>query len=169
MPTTAAEAYRTISNHDFALRKQHIVTGQNALFSLKSFDTGDNISNFYAGSISSQPTYLTIQTGFRKHITLEPDFLQYTNHSCSPNVFFDTQNMQLIALKPIALNDELSFFYPSTEWKMSQAFSCNCGSPICLGIIKGAAYLSAETLFRYRLTGFISSQLAKRVAKIKCA
>jgi SET domain-containing protein len=94
--------------------------------------------------------------------------LQYINHSCDPNVFFDTTAMKLVALKDISPEEEFSFFYPSAEWKMTQPFSCYCGSPCCIGEIKGAAFLSAETISKYRFTEYIQEQLRienqKRVA-----
>ncbi len=156
-------AYCTVSNHVIAEVKQNIANGQNALFTLRSFVPGEAIADFSASTISAEPTYLTVQVGIRKHITLQPQFLQYINHSCDPNVFFDTTKMQLLALKPIQSGDELVFFYPSTEWKMTQAFNCYCGSPRCIGTIKGAANLTAELQSQYRFTDFIQQQLAKKV------
>jgi hypothetical protein len=43
---------------------------------------------------------------------------------------------------------------------MTQSFQCYCGSPRCLGEIKGAAFVSKEILPQYRFTDFIHSQLA---------
>lgn len=162
MKTPTNLGYRTVSNHDFAVRRQKIINGQNALFALRSYQPGDVIADFSAGTISAEPTYLTVQVGTSKHITLQPEFLQYINHSCDPNVFFDTTLMQLVALKPLQPEDEMTFFYPSTEWKMTQCFDCYCGSPHCLGEIKGAAYLSKESQEKYRFTDFIQQQLTKR-------
>ena len=48
------------------------------------------ICSFSAGITQSYATYLTVQTGADRHITLMPEFLQYINHSCGPNVFFNT-------------------------------------------------------------------------------
>jgi hypothetical protein len=45
---------------------------------------------------------------------LNPEWLQYINHSCDPNVAFDTAAFKLIALKDVKPGDELCFFYPST-------------------------------------------------------
>jgi len=67
--------------------------------------------------------------------------------------------MELICLKSLKPGDELTFFYPSTEWEMVQPFSCQCGNPDCLQVIMGAAHLSTETLEKYRLTDFIKNKL----------
>ena len=169
MEILTAPAYRTISNHGIAERRQKLSNDQNALFSTKAFHPGDIIADFSAGTIAAEPTYLTVQVGVRKHITLQPEFLQYINHSCEPNVFFNTTTMKLVALKEIKAHEEMTFFYPSTEWKMTQTFNCYCGNKHCIDQIKGAAYLSKNALEKYQLTDFIQQQLAKRPARKKVA
>lgn len=165
MNTITSPAYRRISHHGIAEVRQKIVNEQNALFALRSFQPGDVIADFSAGTIAAEPTYLTVQVGDAKHITLQPEFLQYINHSCAPNVFFNTTTMQLVALKEIQREEEMVFFYPSTEWKMTQSFNCYCGSPACLGEIRGAKFLSKQVLKQYRLTDFIQQKLAKRTTR----
>lgn len=165
METLTKPHFRIVSNHSIAEVRQDPYNNQNALFALRSFQPGEMIAEFYAGTIAAAPTYLTVQVGVGKHITLQPEFLQYINHSCEPNVFFDTTTMKLIALKEIHQEEELTFFYPSTEWEMTQPFSCYCGSPNCLREIRGAAYLPKNIWKQYRLTDFIQQQLTKRSAR----
>jgi hypothetical protein len=165
MNPTAIPNYRVISDHEIAEVRRKFENQQNALFALRSYQPGETIAAFSAGAISAEPTYLTVQVGIRKHITLQPEFLQYINHSCDPNVFFDTSLMQLVALKEVKNGEEMTFFYPSTEWKMTQRFQCYCGSLYCLGEIRGAAYLSKDAQEKYRLTDFIQQQLARRAAR----
>ena len=153
--------YRPISQHGFAEVRHHLTSEQNALFVLRPFSEGELISDFSAGTISAEPTYLTVQIGDEKHITLVPEFLQYINHSCEPNVFFDTTRLQLIALRPIDAGEELHFFYPSTEWEMTQSFDCFCGHTACLGEIKGAAFLNEAARKKYRFTDYIQDMLNK--------
>lgn len=169
METLTTPAYITISNHVFAERRQKVSNEQNALFALRPYQPGEVIADFSAGTISAEPTYLTVQVGIEKHITLQPEFLQYINHSCDPNVFFNTTTMQLVALKELAAEDEMSFFYPSTEWKMTQSFKCYCGSHACIGEIKGASYLSREAQDKYRFTDFIQQQIARQSSRQKVA
>lgn len=169
MDSLISPAYRMISKHEFAEMRRKLSNNQNALFTLRSFRAGQIIANFSAGTISAEPTYLTIQLGENKHITFDPEFLQYINHSCDPNVFFDIASMQLVALKNLESEEELTFFYPSTEWKMTQSFRCFCGSSNCLEKIRGAAYLSKETQEKYRFTDFIQQKLARRSVRKKVA
>lgn len=165
MIPAVTSAYEMVSKHGFADIMQNSNSGEKSLHASAFFDAGEVISEFTAEKILDTATYLTVQTGEDKHITLQPDFLQYINHSCYPNVFFDTTAMQLIALKEIQPGDELMFFYPSTEWNMAQPFDCFCGTPQCLHRIQGAAYLTDDEAMRYRLTHFIQQKIQNRTAK----
>jgi hypothetical protein len=165
MRTLTNPNYRIVSNHAIAERVQKISNNQNALIALQSFQPGEMIAEFWAGTIAAEPTYLTVQVDVGKHITLQPEFLQYINHSCDPNVFFDTTLMKVVALREIQEGEEFTFFYPSTEWQMTQSFNCYCGSASCLGDIRGAAFLPEDVWKQYRLTDFIQQQLAKRAAR----
>lgn len=153
-----APGFETVSHHGIADVWKNNSTGQHSLHSCRSFKPGDVITPFRAGTTQNFATYLTVQTGPDTHITLLPEYLQYVNHSCSPNVFFDTTAMQLVCLEDLQPGDEMRFFYPSTEWDMSQPFVCNCGSKDCLQLINGASNLSANTLKKYKLTDFILQQ-----------
>ena len=99
MDTLTTPAYRMISNHGIAEMRRKLSNGQNAFFTLRSYQPGEVIANFSAGTISAEPTYLTIQLGIRKHITFDPEFLQYINHGCDPNVFFDTTSYESCGIK----------------------------------------------------------------------
>jgi len=151
-----------VSNNGFAEVWKNPTTGQQSLHATASFNPGDVICSFHAGTTTSEATYLTVQIDDQKHITLQPEFLQYINHSCSPTVFFDTTDMQLVCLSELNPGDEFTFFYPSTEWKMVQPFNCYCGFNNCLKNIQGASYLSKEVLARYRLTDFIKRKMQHR-------
>lgn len=160
--TITSPASQVISRHKFADVLQSSSSGQKSLHATVSISPGEVIAKFHAGITQSYATYLTVQTAMDKHITLMPEFLQYINHSCEPNVFFDTASMELVCLRPLQPGDELTFFYPSTEWDMAQPFVCNCGSAGCLQLINGASHLSPETLAKYKLTDFIIKQAKEK-------
>lgn len=121
-------------------------TGAKSLHSLLSFQPGEIITQLGINFYLENPTYLSLQIDEFKHIMLEPEFLQYINHSCEPNLFFDTSEMNIICLKEIQIGEAMTFFYPSTEWSMTQGFDCLCGSRECLGKIAGAKFLSVDVL-----------------------
>jgi hypothetical protein len=162
--TITTPSGEVISNHIFANVLLNNSSSQKSLHATVSFAPGDIICDFGAATTQSYPTYLTVQTGTDRHITLMPEFLQYINHSCMPNVFFDTTTMQLLCIAPLQPGDEFTFFYPSTEWEMAQPFVCNCGSKGCLQLINGASHLSVETLSKYKLTDFIRQQVKLKLS-----
>jgi len=58
--------------------------------------------------------------------------------------------------------EELTFFYPSTEWDMAQGFDCFCGSVSCRGFIRGAKSMSLEQLQGMWLNAHIRKLLEER-------
>ncbi len=133
----------------------NVANGHHSLRTLKFFAMNSILHGFSAKELLQFPTYFSVQVDIDKHIHLYPDYLQYINHSCHPNVFFNTQYNQIIALKDIAENEEVTFFYPATEWQMAQVFDCFCGHNNCLGAISGAANLSKAQLQRYKVNPHI--------------
>ena len=150
-----SQTAHAISDHQFAKVFLDKSSGQKSLQAASDFSPGDLISHFSAGSTLDHPTRLTVQIAADQHITLLPEFLQYMNHSCDPNAFFNTTTMELISIKPIHAGEELTFFYPGTEWEMAEPFVCQCGSRDCLQLINGASHIPVETLTRYKVTDFI--------------
>ena len=161
MPTYSSPSLSNSSiQQQFAKVIVNAETGQHALHAALFFEKGSVITEFSARAVFATPDYLTMQVDDEQHISLLPECLQYTNHSCEPNVFFDTTYMQLIALCNIKPGEELLFFYPSTEFQMAQPFECHCQSEKCIGIISGAVNLSKSELQQYRLTEFIQKKLS---------
>ncbi len=134
-------------------------TGNKSLHTTIELKSGEVISNFSYKEILVRSNYLTLQINDCQHIMLDPEYLQYINHSCNPNVFFDTENMVLVALRNIEIGEELTFFYPSTEWSMDRAFNCICQSENCLGYIQGAAHLPLDVLTKYKLSDYIQQKI----------
>lgn len=96
----------------------------------------------------------TVQAGATTHLAgIGP--LTFMNHSCAPNVFIDTVDMTVMAIRDIAAGEELSFFYPSTEWHMAEPFDCHCGAASCVGRVAGANSLPDDVLARYVLNQHI--------------
>lgn len=134
-------------------------TSVRSLFAKQNYKINDVISNFSWNEVFETPTYLTVQIEEDKHIELIPQYLECINHSCEPNVFFDTKKKQLVCIKPINVGEEFTFFYPSAEWNMDQPFECICGSTICIGFVRGALHLNENHKLKYRFTDFIHQKL----------
>jgi hypothetical protein len=118
------------------------------------FSCGEVVHIFSDYRVNNSPTYQTIQISETEHID-NLDVLAYLNHSCSPNVYIDIATLSVVAVRSICPGEELTFFYPSTEWDMERPFVCQCGVAECLGIVSGAKYISPEILGRYEISGHI--------------
>ncbi|SZF02309.1 unnamed protein product [Blumeria hordei] len=97
-------------------------------------------------SIAQGPSYDTVQVAKDIHLQLNSD-LMYLDHSCDPSLIVDTaQRTIFTGPQGLIPGQELTFFYPSTEWSMDQPFDCNCRSQNCLGRISGARFLNPHEL-----------------------
>lgn len=123
------------------------------LLAQKCFAEGEVLCKLQ-GLTKGPKAYSSVQCGpgDEDHFELGSDLL-YMNHSCEPNVAVDLlspseEQWCIRAIRDIEKGDSLTFFYPSTEWEMSQPFDCNCGKPTCLKSVAGAKFLSREELSR---------------------
>ena len=123
------------------------------------FRKGDRICLITDYRVTDHPTYQTVQIGPGAHIE-ELGILAYFNHSCQPNAIVDTTALAIYAARDIAPGEELTFFYPSTEWEMDRPFICLCGAPQCIRLVAGAKYLSIDTLSRYFINQHIRDMAA---------
>lgn len=91
--------------------------------------------------------------------------LVFCNHSCRPSLVFDMARLEIRVAddRPLAIGDELTFFYPSTEWDMREPFECECRSKAgkrCGERIAGAKYADKTLLGKQWLNASIRELLA---------
>src|SRR6185312_2089854 len=122
-PALSLPELNKISHHSFATLYQNKNTGEKSLHAAIAIKSGTIFGTFEASEILNAPNKYTVQIDDSTHIILSPEVLQYINHSCNPNVFFNTTTFELSALCDIAKGDEFTFFYPSTEWNMESPFN----------------------------------------------
>ncbi|KAK4683818.1 hypothetical protein P7C73_g6401, partial [Tremellales sp. Uapishka_1] len=106
-------------------------------------------------NITQAPTkaYSSVQYGAssRDHLELNSDLL-FMNHSCAPSVYMNVSSRHPADWQVVTGDDglkegqDITFFYPSTEWDMAQGFDCSCGAEECLQRIQGAKYISLDDL-----------------------
>ncbi|CAO3633253.1 unnamed protein product [Cunninghamella echinulata] len=105
--------------------------------------------------------YSSVQVSKTEHVELNSD-LVFMNHSCDPSMHMDVDRMAIVALKDLKVGDEMTFFYPSTEWDMAQPFACWCGSSKCIETVKGAKYISTEVLNQFVLSNHVKELIKER-------
>lgn len=79
----------------------------------------------------------TLQLSPRIHL-YDCWFCGLLQHSCNPNVFFDTTYLELWTVQPIAAGAWLTLDYASTEDVLFRQFACQCGELNCRGWITGS-------------------------------
>jgi hypothetical protein len=67
----------------------------------------------------------------------------------------------------LSIGQELTFFYPSTEWDMAQGFDCFCGTKTCRGFISGAKNMTSQQLEGIWLNPHIRELLKDEKAGLK--
>ena len=107
----------------------------------------------------------SLQIDEDKFLESTSKFDDFLNHSCEPNCYIDWQNLNLVALRDIQIDEELSFDYNTTGYDLINmvencSFKCNCGSKNCIGEVRGFRYLSPEQ--KKKIQKFISPFLKKK-------
>src|SRR5258708_15605937 len=86
------------------------------------------------------------------------------NHSCEPNVGL-TGQIGLIAMRDIAVGEEVCLDYAMCDGSNYDEFDCSCGSINCRGRITGEDWKRPELWARY--DGYFSPYLQRRIAELK--
>jgi D-alanine-D-alanine ligase len=120
-----------------------------------------------AGQELATPTRTSVQIGIGRHIdswgtdpSVPGNVFRYLNHSCAANARM--RGLDLIAVRPIAAGEQVTFDYDSNEWDMISPFPCACGAAHCRGLIRGYRHLDATA--RKRLEPVISAHLREMLA-----
>ncbi len=130
-----------------------------SLITKQAYKAGEIICPIPTESISNKPTMYTVQVGRTRHVEVKE--LASMNHSCNPNTILDTTRMLVFAGRDITAGEELTFFYPSTEWEMAAPFICMCGAPNCIHVVAGARFLPLSTLDQYYLNRHIREEMVE--------
>lgn len=160
--TGAASLRSTPRADESALRIDHHGPYGARLVTLRPLDAGQTITLLSeGGGFVEVPnaTRCSIQIDERRHIE-HHGAVAFLNHSCVPNCSIDTGGLALVARRRIAAGDELTLYYPATEWEMAEPFACQCGAPECLGTIAGARYVHHDCLQHYAVSQHIRSLIA---------
>ena len=123
------------------------------LITKQAYSKGEVISSIPSDNIINKATRFTVQIGRNEHTHVGK--LAALNHSCDPNVILDTENLLMVARRDIAKGEELSYFYPSTEWEMDAPFICLCGASNCIHVAAGGRFLPLSTLEHHYLNRHI--------------
>ncbi len=138
----------------FAIRKRDKLRG---LITKRGYKAGEVVIPIISESISTKPTMYTVQIDRTRHTKVKE--LAFMNHSCNPNTILDTTRLLVFATHDVATGEELTYFYPSTEWEMSVPFICLCGEPNCIHVVAGARFLSLSSLEHHYVNRHIREEM----------
>jgi hypothetical protein len=148
--------------------------GGNAVYATQPLEK-DELIAMWGGRIASLEEILalprdqqghTIQVG--EGLYLAPIEMEepadYVNHSCNPNAGLWGQ-IGLVAMRPIAPGEEITFDYAMADSSSYDEFDCACGAPGCRGRVSGADWQRPELWQRY--DGYFSAYLQKRIDRLR--
>ena len=144
-----------------------VVTGLpfgKGLVAARDIRKGEVVATFDATRPRRVPTYQSVQIGPHAHVD-DPACLNLLNHSCAPTVRIHIGRRAVIARRRIRKGEILSFFYPSTEWRMARPFPCHCGAPGGLAQVRGARDLPLRLLRRFPLSAHIRRMKERQARK----
>jgi hypothetical protein len=110
-------------------------------------------------------SYRTIQIDGTRH--LDGALMAFINHSCRPTSIVQAEAAGIRAAVDLKEGDEITFFYPSTEWDMVRSFKCLCGTDHCLSFVAGARYLPIDTLRRYFINPHIQELFVETLLRCR--
>jgi uncharacterized protein len=152
--------------------KQHKDKGGLGVFVTQPIQAGELLVE-YRGYVVS---YEELQrSSIEAHLTLQVEDNQIlvpfarepgdrVNHSCTPNVGMKSAT-QLVAMRDIAVGEEICFDYAMTDSIPYDEFACSCDTPYCRGRVTGDDWSYPELWQRYR--GYFSPYLQRRIDRLK--
>ncbi len=88
----------------------------------------------------------------------------FINHSCDPNAGIRGQ-ISLVAMRPIAPGEEITFDYAMSDSSAFDEFRCACGSPLCRGRVTGDDWKIRDLWTRYE--GYFSVYLQRKIDRLR--
>ncbi len=134
------------------------------LVASESISHGEIIVQGCEEEVQDHRTWRTLQVDESRH--LRNEFLNFVDHSCSPNALLDVDKLALLAIRDIAAGEPVTFFYPGSEVELSQTFECQCGSSECLRSINGGFYLSLEQMRWTRDKGYCTAFMQRQFERL---
>ena len=129
------------------------------------------ITNLDNLSILSSNNKYAITKNLSEYYDTETSVLQYTNHSCCPNMIITKQGSDFVANQDIKKGEMITFNYNTTEFEIIRPFDCLCKNNNCIGLVRGFKYLEEEQQIKlldlYQCSPLIQNYGKKIKTKIK--
>lgn len=130
------------SGHSFLIGRNHV---GKAVYAGQPFQKGQPIVLFRGPIVHRDLLPASLQKAQDRFLQIDKTYFMgpsgsvddLINHSCDPNtgLQFTEQGPLLMALRPIAIGDELTWDYSTTIMDHGWSMVCQCGAHNCRGII----------------------------------
>jgi SET domain-containing protein len=153
--------------------RTNLEKGGNGVYAIEPITKGDLLAMF-GGVVLTGEQLKTVTDTFRSlSIQVEEDLYLVTrvagagdhfNHSCEPNAGLNGQ-IGIVAMRDIAIGEEVSFDYATCDSSDYDEFSCACGAKNCRGQVTGKDWMRSELWEKYE--GYFSPYLAVKIDELK--
>ena len=126
-----------------------VQAGHRRLIALRAIAKGTRLFRITGREIEV-PTKYSVQVSATIHLDqdcardefelVRQYFWRYLDHACEPTARI--RDREVVAVRDIAEGECVTFHYCTTEYDMASPFACQCGSPRCMGRIRGARHLT---------------------------
>lgn len=142
-------------------------------FAIEPIKAGETVAAF-GGYVMDRAT-LDLQSADRQSRSMQidddlymvsavvPEPGDFVNHSCDPSCGI-VGSVLVVAMRDIAVDEELTFDYAMADASDYDEFTCNCGATNCRGLVTGRDWRNQELQEKYR--GWFSSYLKRRIEQL---
>lgn len=130
----------------------------------------------WSGEVFSSAAFALLSDDLRRRsLQIEEDaFLvptslgaaDFFNHCCEPNAGISGQ-IVLVALRDIAVGEEVCYDYATTDGSAYDEFVCACGAAACRGRVTGQDWGNPQLWARYK--GYFAPYLQRRIDALQAA
>lgn len=155
--------------------RTNLEKGGNGVYALESMKKGELVAMFggavltgaQLSEVSETLVSLSIQVDEDLYlVTRIPGTGDHVNHCCEPNAGLQGQ-IALVAMRDIAIGEELTFDYAMSDSSDYDEFTCACGAESCRGKVTGNDWKLPELWQKY--DGYFSPYLAHKIEELKSA
>lgn len=142
--------------NNFIIGKNHL---GKAVFAARNFKPGDVIVKFEGEVVHKDqiPKKLKgeddrfVQIGIDQYLGPSGDVDDFINHSCDPNagLRFSEVGILLVAIKDIAIGEEITWDYSTTLFENSWKMLCDCKKGVCRKVVADFITLDPDTQKKY--------------------
>ncbi len=143
------------------------------VFAIREIEAGETVAVF-GGALCSGQEFAGLSADRRsRSIQVEEDLFlvggeipedgDLINHSCEPTCRLDGSSI-LVTMRSVFPGEELTYEYATSDGTPYDEFDCQCGSPLCRGMIRGSDWTRPDLQDRYK--GWFSPYLARRIESL---